>query len=136
METSYLRLCQVHFRCHALQTCAEEIDLDQYGIVHGHCIDGELIESLTGRKLNAKKDKNQREICGCLESIDIGQYNTCLHGCRYCYANYNMQSVATLSSQHNILSPFLIGNQEEKDVVTDRKMKSLLETQFEQISMF
>ena len=119
-----------------LQTCAEEVDLDSYGIAHGHCIDDELIETLTGRKLNAKKDKNQRGVCGCLESIDIGQYNTCRHGCKYCYANFNPQSVTTFSARHDPNSPYLIGKQEPDDKITERKIKSLLGEASGQLSMF
>ncbi|RGT71530.1 DUF1848 family protein [Ruminococcus sp. AF18-22] len=31
--------------------------------------------------LSAQKAKGQRPVCGCIESIDIGAYNTCLNGC-------------------------------------------------------
>jgi DNA repair photolyase len=71
----------------AIDTCAEDIDLSQYGITHARCIDGDLIERITGHSVNEKKDKSQRPECGCTASVDIGAYNTCSHGCVYCYAN-------------------------------------------------
>ena len=91
-----------------IKTCAEAIDLDKYGIQHNSCIDGELIEKIIGWEIRTKADK-QREHCGCMECADIGQYNTCKHGCRYCYANFNMDRVKKAVAEHDDASPLLTG---------------------------
>lgn len=107
-----------------VQSCAEEIELVQMGIQHGRCIDNILIEDLLGTKLIVSKDKNQRLECGCVQSIDIGEYNTCSHNCLYCYANYNKDLVNRNQQRHDPLSPLLIGNVELSDVVKERVIKS------------
>lgn len=82
-----------------LATCAERIDLSEYGIGHNRCIDPELIsrlapddEILQNFLYNAKTDTGQRKACGCILSKDIGAYSTCPHGCLYCYANTSFAS--------------------------------------------
>jgi len=109
----------------AIETCAEKIDLQAAGITHGNCIDKNLIEKLTGCKLSGSKDKNQREECGCFESIEVGTYNTCRNGCKYCYANFSEERVGRNIKLYNVNSPLLCGEMREGDVITERKVKSL-----------
>lgn len=109
-----------------VQSCAEKIELDCIGIRHGHCIDSVLIEDLLGVKLVVSKDKNQRPECGCVQSIDIGEYNTCGHNCKYCYANFNGQKVQEKVRLHDPNSPLLIGNIKPDDKITERKIFSFI----------
>lgn len=114
-------------------SCAEKIDLSECGIKHGSCIDKNIIEEITGCKIEASKDKNQREECGCVESVDVGSYNTCLNGCKYCYANFSEKAVCSNVKKCDVNSPLLCGNIEDIDKITERKMKSL---KIQQISLF
>ena len=108
-----------------VESCAEHVDLRSVGIEHGCCIDKKLIERMIGYKLNGSKDRNQRPECGCLESVDVGTYNTCKNGCRYCYANFNHTLVKRGTELYDPESPLLCGVVGEKDKITERNVKSL-----------
>ncbi len=92
-----------------VETCAEKIDVADLDIGHGKCIDDRLIGELAGRDLQIGKDKYQRELCGCVASVDIGRYNTCGHLCKYCYANVSRKKIEENRLLHNEESPLLAG---------------------------
>ena len=98
-----------------LSTCAEAIDLKEFGIEHNRCIDPTLIArrspddvELKSFLRRAKPDSGQRKLCGCILSKDIGAYNTCPHLCRYCYANYSPQTVMNNFRTHTNSSESII----------------------------
>ncbi|MDP3115201.1 MAG: DUF1848 domain-containing protein [Candidatus Cloacimonadaceae bacterium] len=103
-----------------LHTCAERIDLSEMGISHGKCIDNDIISRLLKKTINIPKDRNQREECGCIKSLDIGAYNTCTHNCKYCYATNNQPSMDDCSKKHDPKSPFLIGDSSKNDIVSEK----------------
>lgn len=107
-----------------LYTCAEKIDLSEYGIGHGACVDKERIQRLIGYKLDLERDHGQRKECRCLKSIDIGAYGTCVHGCRYCYATKSKESAKRRFEAHNPDSPMLTGDLKEDEVITEREVVS------------
>jgi len=112
-----------------IESCAEKIDLEQFGINHGSCIDKETVENIIGCRIKCSKDKNQRPECGCIESIDVGIYNTCRNGCKYCYANFNEKTVIKNSKLYDIHSPILCSKLSDKDIVTERNIKSIKDNQ-------
>ena len=105
-----------------IQTCAEVCDLSAYGIEQGLCIDKKAMEELVGYALPNKK--GVRPQCQCMETVDIGDYNCCFHGCLYCYANYDAKQVAHRIKLHDPKSSVLLGHITEKDNIVVRKDKS------------
>ncbi len=93
-----------------LRACCETVDLSKEGIRPASCIDRNIIERILGRPLQVKRDRNQRNACGCIQSVDIGAYNTCRNGCIYCYANHSEASILKNCERHDPASPMLIGN--------------------------
>ncbi len=101
-----------------LAACAEDMDMRPYGIEPSACI-GPWLETLCGRVLPRAKDNGQRARCGCLASVDIGMYNTCAHGCAYCYAVNSQAALARNRAAHDPASPLLVGRPTGEEQVTD-----------------
>ena len=120
----------------SIDTCAEDIDLSRFDIKRARCIDAGLIAKITGYNLAVEKDKNQRVECGCVESIDIGEYDSCLNGCVYCYANNNQKTVNINYEKHNELSPLLTGEQNINGIISERKVSSNKVIQEELLELF
>ena len=95
-----------------------------YGIEKASCIDKARLEKLCGCPLALIPDKNQREGCGCVQSVDIGTYSTCLNGCVYCYANRSPSAAARQHARHNPGGPLLLGGVLPGETVTERHFSS------------
>lgn len=108
-----------------IEMCSEsrKESFEKLGVKAGKCIDGDLIAKISGNYLKYGKDKNQREECGCVQSVDIGEYNTCIHGCTYCYANFNKDMAKKNYELHNKDGELLIGEVPLGAVIKERKIK-------------
>lgn len=102
-----------------IHACCEKKELAEYGIDISGCMSQEIVEKAIGYSLNAPRNGSKRESCNCLMGNDIGMYNTCMHLCKYCYANYSEELVKSNALKHNPKSPFLIGECEEDDNITN-----------------
>lgn len=109
----------------SIETCSEKYNLEKYGINHGKCIDDNLVSRILGFEIDIEKDPYQREECGCVKSIDIGEYNTCKHNCLYCYANFNFEQVNIKSKLHNPNSSLLTGEINKDMVINVKDMPKL-----------
>ena len=110
-----------------IKGCCEGRFLEEVGVDCSGCQTTETIEKAIGQKLIATKKQNVRGACNCLPGQDIGAYNTCLHLCKYCYANADKQSVLANAKRHNPNFPLLIGKIEKDYIVTVAKQESYID---------
>lgn len=120
-----------------VQTCAEKVDLSAYGIQARACIHWEDLCDAIGHTFDKPLGNNVRnQICGCLSSVDIGDYNSCPHECLYCYANYDENQIHQRRQLHDENSSVLLGYVTEEDHIHVRENKKAVKASFESMKLF
>lgn len=100
-----------------LYACAEDQLLETLpGLKKAHCVDADLID-----RVCLSKDSNNYDIapsrigCGCIDSKDIGYYDSCPHGCIYCYANMNPE-IALVNAKNYLENGFPMDNLKREEI--------------------
>ena len=106
-----------------IHLCCEDRALTKANVDADGCLSQTVLERAIGAALHVPKKKMARDACSCLLGADIGMYNTCGHGCLYCYANYDNESVRVNRKLHDSASPLLIGHLHETDIVKEAEQK-------------
>jgi len=123
-----------HYGIRMYSCCGDYLVNDN--VKKAHCIDGSIIEDLFFPKGFPYKHKPTRAECGCTESTDIGTYDTCPHGCVYCYANTNKQKADNAFKNHDKTTAFLGYTKAQSDKWLDELQGCNPPKKPEQLEMF
>lgn len=110
-----------------IQTCGTNGDFTRYGIQKSGCMTLDILGGANSIQFRKLKHKGMREGCHCIESRDIGAYDTCLNGCKYCYANKKSQKARDNYKLHDPDSPLLLGQVKPTDAIQQGNQKSYLQ---------
>ena len=100
-----------------IQTCGTNGDFTRYGIHSSGCMTLDILGRANGIVFKNVKHKGMRQGCHCIESRDIGAYDTCMNGCKYCYANKTPQKAFENFKLHDPASPLLLGQVRPDDII-------------------
>lgn len=115
-----------------LRLCSKEKWLSNYGIDDEGCMRLEDYERALGYKLKpTRKMQARKGYCSCFLANDIGSYNSCMHLCKYCYANGNYNQIKNNYLNHNDDSPMLIGSLEPSDQIKDAIQESWIAREYD-----
>lgn len=92
-----------------------------YGIHSSGCMTLDILGGANGVMFKNLKHKGMRQGCHCIESRDIGTYDTCLNGCKYCHANTSPEKAR--ENYKRPASPLLLGHLQETDTVQQGAQK-------------
>jgi hypothetical protein len=107
-----------------LQTCGNGLQFkDLKGVEVTGCLDEHAL-NLMGIYPKQNKKASQWG-CLCYPNTSIGEYNTCLHKCKYCYASSDFDKCDLNYKLHDPNSPLLIGHLNLNDHVIEMKPKLL-----------
>lgn len=112
-----------------IKPCGEDPRLSSTGADCSGCMTQQTFEQAVGQNLILPPNPGNRKECACYITNDIGQYNTCGHLCRYCYANADKDTVRRNMRLHDPSSPLLIGNLRPEDKIHEAKQKSWIDMQ-------
>lgn len=112
-----------------IRVCGEGRALEKTGADCNGCLTVPVLEKALGVNLNVPPQQNTRRECTCCLAGDIGQYDTCGHLCRYCYANTDRETVRRNMRCHDPRSPLLIGRPGPADQIHPAVQKSWVDPQ-------
>lgn len=110
-----------------IQTCATDIDYTRFGIQPSGCMTLDILGKANNIRFKKLKHNGMRKNCKCIETRDIGAYDTCPNGCKYCYANSTPQKAIENYKKHNPNSPILFGKINATDIIQQGNQKSFLD---------
>lgn len=109
-----------------IQTCATVRNYSQSGIGLSGCVTSKILTNALNVKFQDIKHSGIRKNCRCLPMRDIGAYNTCPNGCKYCYANTKPYDIKNNLQKHDPYSPLLIGTLSPDDIIKPAVQTSFL----------
>ncbi len=118
-----------------LQTCATQENWERYGIHESGCATLDLLGRANNIEFRKLKHAGMRKNCTCYPSRDIGEYETCPNGCRYCYANKDHRKARKNMELHDPESPLLLGHLGTEDEIISGNQSSLLKAPLQQLTL-